>query len=247
MGTLEPLEECSHLKRIRRRQIPGESEAILDVILTLKGESGYDRASALMRELGLTGSVEEVEVSARAPVLRAQYDIWNPLWPLVFHDVRKGLPDLQADDAASIAFMEQARQHARECRGSVSSGAVLVDPINGRVVCGAADGRDDHPLHHAVMQCLDAKARIDRSSTEPKSKRKLPDQDGSGYLCNGLDMYVTREPCVMCSMALVHSRIRCVYIDSRNEQFGGLVSLFNVAEQKGLNHHFDVFYLNHTD
>ncbi|CAD7013615.1 probable inactive tRNA-specific adenosine deaminase-like protein 3 [Ceratitis capitata] len=60
------------------------------------------------------------------------------------------------------------------------------------------------------------------------------------YLCTGYDLYLSQEPCLMCAMALVHSRARRVYFLNRSSN-GALVTRLKLHSVKELNHHYEVF------
>ncbi|CAG4963457.1 unnamed protein product [Colias eurytheme] len=61
------------------------------------------------------------------------------------------------------------------------------------------------------------------------------------YLCTGYYVYMLREPCVMCSMGLVHARAKRIFFCFDNEEDGALKSKAKLQTVASLNHHFEVF------
>ena len=53
-------------------------------------------------------------------------------------------------------------------------------------------------------------------------------------------MYVTLEPCAMCAGALVWSKIDTVIFGASDPKSGGSGSLFNITQNKNLNHQIEV-------
>jgi tRNA(adenine34) deaminase len=62
----------------------------------------------------------------------------------------------------------------------------------------------------------------------------------SAYL-SGCDLYVTIEPCLMCSGAIINSRIKRVIFGALESKTGAVVSQYQVFDNKAVNHHTQVY------
>lgn len=63
----------------------------------------------------------------------------------------------------------------------------------------------------------------------------------NSWRLNECDLYVTLEPCIMCTGALLASRIRDLYFAASDIKFGACGSIYNLAEENKTNHKINVY------
>ena len=114
-------------------------------------------------------------------------------------------------------------QHAAEA-GEVPIGAVLVDGSD-QVVAEA---------HNQVEERSDATAHAELlvMSTAAQSR--------GDWRLIGLTLVVTVEPCAMCAMAAVWSRVDRIVYGAADPKAGAAWSLYNIPQDARLNHHIEL-------
>lgn len=118
-------------------------------------------------------------------------------------------------------YMKEAIRQARKAEKlmEVPIGCVIV--YEGKIIARGYNRRntDKNTLSHAEMNAI------------RKASKKLGD-----WRLEGCTMYVTLEPCQMCSGAIVQSRIDEVVIGCMNPKAGCAGSVLNLLEVQEFNH-----------
>ena len=107
--------------------------------------------------------------------------------------------------------------------GEVPVGAVVV--LDGKVIAtGFNQPIASHdPSAHAEMVAL-------REASAVMANYRLP----------GCELYVTLEPCAMCSGAIMHARLSRVIFGAADPKTGACGSVINLFDNTSLNHHASV-------
>lgn len=125
-------------------------------------------------------------------------------------------------DARHMALaMEQARQAG--ANGEVPVGAVVV--LNGEVVAVGRNApvAEHDPTAHAEIVALRAAA-----------------QALGNYRLDSCELFVTLEPCAMCSGAMLHARLKRVVFGAADPKTGAAGSVVDLFAQHQLNHQTEV-------
>ena len=107
--------------------------------------------------------------------------------------------------------------------GEVPVGAVVVE--NDAIIASAHNRSiaDKDPSGHAEVAAL-------RAAGQRRDNHRLP----------GTTLYVTLEPCVMCTGALVQARVARVVFGAYDRKAGALGSVEDLSDSHAFNHRFEV-------
>ncbi|CAK7909355.1 tRNA-specific adenosine deaminase subunit Tad3p [[Candida] anglica] len=109
------------------------------------------------------------------------------------------------------------------------------------ILAEAVDRSEEHPLSHATMEAIAQVADAERGRRSADSPESNDNPETNAYLCHDLLVYTTHEPCTMCCMGLVHSRIRRVVFMKEMPKHGALASNHQLGDMDGLNWKYDTW------
>ncbi len=122
-------------------------------------------------------------------------------------------------------WMREAIRQAQKARklGEVPIGCVIT--YEDRIIARGYNRRntDQNPLSHAELIAI------------KKASKKIGD-----WRLEGCTMYVTLEPCPMCSGAIVQARMDKVVMACRNPKAGCCGSILNLLQQERFNHQVEL-------
>ena len=117
--------------------------------------------------------------------------------------------------------MNEALKLAEEAAaaGEVPIGAVVVK--DGEIIGRGRNRTEElkNPFAHAEMNAMN------------EALEKC-----GGWRLTGCDLYVTLEPCSMCAGAIVHARLRRVFIGTDDPKAGACGSVLDITGEQRLNH-----------
>ena len=121
-----------------------------------------------------------------------------------------------------IEYMKLALSEAKKAaeKAEVPIGAVLVSQ-HGEIMAASHNqpiSLNDPTAHAEILALREAAQNV------------------QNYRLLNTTLYVTIEPCVMCMGAIVHARISHLVYGARDPKWGGAGSLYDLADDKRLNH-----------
>lgn len=219
-----------------------------------------DQISDWATSVGITQTPKIYVVTVPSAIARTDQQAreWGRLWPVQMVHIREGpraRPRAQGWERAKQQWVRREAERVwlaaldAHKRGENPIACHVTDTYNPDVhsasnlpktLVRAHDTRrsTDNCLSHAASNAIDAVAVLDRQNL--RGPALLPDLPPP-YLLTGQTVFMSHEPCLLCSMSLLHSRIAQLFYIKKSPGSGGCGSVYSVHEDGGLNHRFEVW------
>ncbi|KIM65787.1 hypothetical protein SCLCIDRAFT_112074 [Scleroderma citrinum Foug A] len=228
----------SHLKRIRR-------QGLTSTLLLCTSP----HAPTLPGDTAL-GAPYQVSVPCNPALTQTSLHLKNTYWPTVFTPRRKWEPEkwtrgklkwaCNAIDVLKQECHKAATSDELPIVAFVPSPYANEDDLPQSVVAYDTRTSTCHPLRHAALNAIRKVADFRAAQPTPVRGDATQNQSGSQYLLTGLTLFTTHEPCIMCTMALLHSRMKEIFYMYAMPKTGGCGGVACVPALKGVNHRFTI-------
>ena len=236
--------DLAHIKRIRKldqsKRVKIEDgncgQAMMEVVLCACEAHDEDTVNAALHDQGVDAELCRILVSKWPALTQKQYEEWSQLWPLNWRVPSERRVEMSESDYEECKpIMSSLFEHYET--GDLPVIAIAYDPKSKQVLARTQDHRTTtgHPLKHAIIELCSSVAALEvvKRIENPSS----PIQ----YLMSDLWIFITHEPCTMCTMALLHSRAARVFYAKSMPRTGGMESNYGIHWRQELNHRFACF------
>ncbi|KAG8832016.1 hypothetical protein FRC17_002202 [Serendipita sp. 399] len=246
-------EKIQHLKLIRKKE-SDNGEILFQVIVGTSSTAPSDLPDGY-------SIPESCSVPSSPSLTRVQMQEKNKLWPTVFSPhllpAEHRISQRELDDMVLGMKMALEEASLAASLGELPIAACILPDSYLDEPLLAHDTRVStcHPLRHTVMNLVRALAdRVLKASDPPQtstlrplmptSAERIPTptlQNGEGYHLTNRTLFITHEPCLMCTMALVHSRVKEVIYLYPMSETGGCGGQTVVPQLPTINHRFNIW------
>lgn len=200
-----------------KRISPGD--VFLKVLLCRKEEYAEEKDSLYLSSLGIdTSQIFEVDVPNRPAVTEEEVEALKSEWPCAVPAIEPKYSEVPLEVEQIVTKYHTST--SQEC----AKASIILDKEGLHTIFTGTKQSEDVFNHSAIRMVQNTS-----KSTE-------------GYLCTDRTVIVTGEPCLVCGMALIHGRVRVIYIAGSQSEDGPYTK-YGIHESKALNHRIEVYMI----